>query len=199
MLRHLKIVAVGDGAVGKTSMLMSYTTDSFPDTYCPTIFDNYATNVQVDGKIYGLGLWDTAGQEDYDKLRPLSYPQTDVFMVCFSVTSPASFTNVRNKWVPEVMHYCPSAKVVLVGTKTDCRDDQEIVAALQAKGLQTISPSQGKALAAETGASCYVECSAATGTNLKEVFDEAIRTAVNPSKVGSSSDLKKNQKKCSIL
>jgi len=51
---------------------------------------------------YTLGLFDTAGQEDYDRLRPLSYPQTDVFLVCFSVTSPASFENVKEKWFPEV-------------------------------------------------------------------------------------------------
>jgi small GTP-binding protein len=51
----------------------------------------------VDGKTISLGLWDTAGQEDYDRLRPLSYPQTDVFLICFSVVSPPSFENVRTK------------------------------------------------------------------------------------------------------
>ena len=56
---------------------------------------------------YTLGLFDTAGQEDYDRLRPLSYPQTDVFLVCFSVTSPASFENVKEKWFPEVRSPLP--------------------------------------------------------------------------------------------
>ena len=61
------------------------------------VFDNYAVTVMIGGEPYTLGLFDTAGQEDYDRLRPLSYPQTDVFLVCFSVVSPSSFENVKEK------------------------------------------------------------------------------------------------------
>lgn len=69
----------------------------------------------VDGVQVSLGLWDTAGQEDYDRLRPLSYPQTDVFLICFSVASPSSFENVTSKWYPEIKHHCPDAPIILVG------------------------------------------------------------------------------------
>ena len=66
-----------------------------------------------------LGLWDTAGQEDYDRLRPLSYPQTDVFVLCFSVISPTSYTNITNKWMPEIRHHCPDTPVILCGKKRE--------------------------------------------------------------------------------
>lgn len=100
LFRTLKVVVVGDGSVGKTCLLISYSLNAFPGNgYIPTVFDNYATTLNFEGKLIGLNLWDTAGQEGYDRLRPLSYALTDIFFICFSVSSRTSFENIREKWV----------------------------------------------------------------------------------------------------
>lgn len=121
-----------------------------------------------------LGLFDTAGQEDYDRLRPLSYTETDVFLICFSVISPVSFQNVRDKWIPEVTHHCPGVPFLIVGTQTDLRDDPSIKEKLAKQKLEPVGKDLGELMAAELrhiGAK-YVECSALTQCKLKDVFDE---------------------------
>lgn len=145
----------------------------------------------VDGKPISLGLWDTAGQEDYDRLRPLSYPQTDVFLICFSIVSPPSFDNVKAKvcegvissfyaltclqWFPEIEHHAPGVPIILVGTKLDLRDDEGTKEGLRQKKMAPIQYEQAVAVAKEIKATKYMECSALTQRNLKSVFDEAIR------------------------
>ena len=191
-MQTLKCVVVGDGAVGKTCLLISYTTNQFPADYVPTVFDNYAVTVMIGDEPYTLGLFDTAGQEDYDRLRPLSYPSTDVFLVCFSVISPPSFENVKEKWFPEVHHHCPGVPCLVVGTQIDLRDDKVIIEKLQRQRLSPITSEQGSRLARELKAVKYVECSALTQRGLKNVFDEAIVAALEPPVI-------KKSKKCAIL
>lgn len=88
----------------------SYTQDRFPTEYVPTVFDNYSATVKVDGKMVTLGLWDTAGQEEYNRLRPLAYPNCDVFLIVFSVVEPSSFVNARKKVIKPRLSGTPNCR-----------------------------------------------------------------------------------------
>ena len=90
-MQSIKCVLVGDFTVGKTCLLESYTTGAYQGTLSKICLDNYSAKVIVDEREVNLEMWDTAAQEDYDRLRPLTYPKTDVFLVCFSVVDPSSF------------------------------------------------------------------------------------------------------------
>eukprot|EP00475_Leptophrys_vorax_P028672 TRINITY_DN4164_c0_g1_i1.p1 TRINITY_DN4164_c0_g1~~TRINITY_DN4164_c0_g1_i1.p1 ORF type:complete len:222 (-),score=56.18 TRINITY_DN4164_c0_g1_i1:98-763(-) len=202
----LKVVIVGDGTIGKTCMLSTYVSGEFPEEYVPTVFTNYSKNVTVDGKQVKLGLWDTAGQEDYDRLRPLSYKKANIVMVCYSIDSADSVKHVREKWAVEARTYAPTADIVLVGLKIDLReaakssnaqyydpskpsggqDDQYYLAEdgeyypvskQTAPAYELVDYETGKQLAVEIGASAFKECSARTGENLKETFDAVLTIA----------------------
>ncbi|KAJ3694534.1 hypothetical protein LUZ60_010014 [Juncus effusus] len=176
--KFIKCVTVGDGAVGKTCMLICYTCNKFPTDYVPTVFDNFSANVSVDGNIVNLGLWDTAGQEDYSRLRPLSYRGADVFILAFSLISKPSYENVLKKWMPELRRFSPSVPVVLVGTKLDLRDDRAYLA--DHPTASVITTAQGEELRKQIGAVAYIECSSKTQQNIKAVFDTAIKVVLQP-------------------
>jgi len=180
MSTEIKLVIVGDTAVGKTCLLISYTSNVFPTGYIPTVFDNYTANLMVDARPISLALWDTAGQSDYDRIRPLAYPQTDIFLICFSVVTPASFENAKAKWHTEISRHCPNAPIILVGTKVDLREDTETIEKLNIKNQAPISYEQGLQMMQAIGGVKYMECSALTRIGLKDVFDEAMRAVIPP-------------------
>eukprot|EP00689_Sawyeria_marylandensis_P002724 EC824423.1.p1 GENE.EC824423.1~~EC824423.1.p1 ORF type:complete len:207 (+),score=89.90 EC824423.1:46-666(+) len=177
--QHIKCVIVGDGAIGKTSLLWVYANNNFPQEYVPTVFDNYSTNVVIDDKTINLGLWDTAGQEEFDRLRPLSYPGSNVFLIGFCVVNQSSYENVKQKWYPEVHHHSPYVPVILIGTKTDLREDKEVINKLAEKNLKICTVEQGEELKKKISAVKYLECSAKTQQGVKVIFEEAIRCALS--------------------
>ncbi|ETN65311.1 gtpase rho [Anopheles darlingi] len=307
-----KLVIVGDGACGKTCLLIVFSKDQFPEVYVPTVFENYVADIEVDGKQqlifqsqserntktnwlavllpmrcylpkqryhfanvpklssggwmesssdniksdngkeretvqntqfgrsspnvsegeqakcsattspvrYGdggggglqtivirttesfislhlrfikveLALWDTAGQEDYDRLRPLSYPDTDVILMCFSVDSPDSLENIPEKWTPEVKHFCPNVPIILVGNKKDLRNDPHTIKELAKMKQEPVKPQEGRAMAEKINAFAYLECSAKSKEGVREVFETATRAALQVKK--------KKKSKCVLL
>ncbi|XP_015669345.1 rho-related GTP-binding protein RhoU-like [Protobothrops mucrosquamatus] len=173
-LRGLECVLLGDGAVGKTSLALSYSTNGFPARYVPTALDRFSAVVQVDGAPIRLQLCDTAGQDEFDALWQTCCPKADVCLLCFSVVAPTSFRNIADKWYPEVRRHCPSARVLLVGTQSDLRQDVKVLIALSRRQEKPVPPAAACSLARKLGLAGYVECSALTQQNLKEVFDTAI-------------------------
>lgn len=152
-------------------------------------------DVEVDGKHVELALWDTAGQEDYDRLRPLSYPDSHVILICFAVDSPDSLDNVQEKWISEVLHFCVNLPIVLVACKKDLRDDPRIIDELRRTNQRPVTYQEGANMAQKIGARAYLECSAKTGNGVREVFETATRAALSSKPVKSKS----RDKKCQLL
>ncbi|KAJ3106494.1 hypothetical protein HDU97_006281 [Phlyctochytrium planicorne] len=144
--------------------------------YVPTIFDVQEKLMTVGGKQIELSLWDTAGQETHQHLRPLCYNDTDVILICFSVDSPVSLSNIISIWYAEMKHYCPKAPIILVGCKSDLRK-----AHLEGRGgvsqliNKLVAIPEGEAMAKKIGAFRYCECSALTGEGVNFVFEAAAR------------------------
>lgn len=116
--------------------------------------------------------------QDFDSLRSLCYPNSDVFLVCFSVINPTSFQNITKKWLPEIRHTCPKAPIILVGTQSDQRRDVRQLQELARYGQEPVSEAQALYLARRVNAATYVETSALTQRDLKEAFDQAIVSAL---------------------
>ncbi|KAG6890291.1 hypothetical protein C0995_009497 [Termitomyces sp. Mi166 len=194
-----KVVVCGDGAcgtcplisrdqtptrspAGKTSLLNVFTRGFFTQVYEPTVFENYVQDILVDDQVVELSLWDTAeksneelfpssaGQEEFDRLRSLSYAETHVIMICFSD---------ETQWIDEILEYCPGVKLVLVALKCDLRDDRGVRERLQRYGTHPVEYEEGLAVARRIRASRYLECSSKHNRGVTEVFYEAARVALS--------------------
>jgi len=174
-IEEIKVVVIGDGYTGKTTLCVVYKDGEYPkDPYVPTIFENYAATVTVLNRKYILNLFDSAGQEEYDQLRIMAYPNTNVFILCFSVVDPDSYANILSKWIPELNRYASKVPIILVGTKIDLRSDLSTVEQLTKKSQKPITQNQGEYLARLCNAKRYIECSSMLNFNIRDVFDSAV-------------------------
>lgn len=207
-----KLVIVGDGSCGKTCMLFVFSKKFFPTDYTPTVFENYVTDIEVKQLPKGnskltkaarnafrkvmlkdtsgkqqveLELWDTAGQEDYDRIRPLSYSNADVVVICFSIDSPTSLKNVVNKWYPEVKYFCRNVPILLVGNKKDLRSEFDVDYSSSDSVPEIVDSEEGYATARRIGAFAYIECSAKNNEGIDEVFERAAQAGLRRRKQGT--------------
>ena len=190
-----KLVIVGDGACGKTCLLSTFSKDEFPEVHVPTVFETDVADIEVDGTLVELALWDTAGQEDYDRLRPLSYPDTDVILMCFSIDNPDSLANIPEKWAPEVRHFCPNVPIILAGNKKDLRNDENTKRELSKTKQEPVKSEEGSFICERIKAYAYLECSAKTREGVRDVFTTAAKAALTE-KIWKK---KLNKWKCRIL
>ncbi|KAH8826720.1 GTP-binding protein rho5 [Flagelloscypha sp. PMI_526] len=176
---RFKVVIVGDGCSGKTSLLCRFSTGVFPEIYIPTTVDNCIAELKVDQRNIELALWDTAGGDFEERLRPLAYPDTDVILIAFAANNPDSLDNVLDKWTEEIRHFLPKTPIILVCCKMDLRNDEQALAVLARDHQWSITSNEGTAVAAKIGATKYLECSAKTGEGVAELFETAARVCID--------------------
>ena len=193
-MEYIKCVIVGDGSVGKTSMLISYSTNCFSEEYIPTVFDNYSVNLLKNDRVYTLGLWDTAGQCDYDRLRPLSYNQTDVFLICYSVADKCSFENIQQKWTLEIKHHCPNVPYLLIATKIDLRDDRILLCDSNSES-DFVSHEDGLIMKNNINAIKFVECSSKNQLNIRHIFDIVVDIYIEQ----KNKNTRRRKKRCKLF
>ncbi|NXW40078.1 RHOB protein, partial [Nyctiprogne leucopyga] len=176
-----KLTVVGDDRCGKTCLLFALRHEQLPKSYEPTLFDTYSTDTEVEGKEMKLILFDVAGKNEisYQNLRSVFYEDTDVILMCFSVDRPDSQQNILDFWVPEIKLFCPTVPIILVATKIELRDDEDIKKKLTTPRNGPINTAEGKALAASIGAYAYLECSAKTKEGVDTALEIISQCALN--------------------
>ncbi|OZJ06432.1 GTP-binding protein Rho3 [Bifiguratus adelaidae] len=192
-----KIVILGDGACGKTSLLKVFTQGYFPQVYEPTVFKNYTQAIEVRGTTVELSLWDTAGQEEFDRLRSLAYADSHVAMLCFAVDNRNSLENIEGKWLSEIQVYCPGVILVLVALKCDLRHDPIVKDRLARFGTSPVTYEEGLELAKQLRAARYLECSAKFNRGVQECFQQVAQVALNAKLIRSHENIGSGL--CSLL
>eukprot|EP00118_Oscarella_pearsei_P026552 m.310085 g.310085 ORF g.310085 m.310085 type:complete len:202 (+) comp49440_c0_seq1:177-782(+) len=201
-MQAIQIVTVGTESSGKSSLLSTYIQGEFPSTTTPTVFDDHDHVAVIAGKPYFLRIWDTGGKEDYDEFRPVAYKMTDIFIVCFSVSSPDSFECVKTKWIPEIKHNCPDTPFLLVATKVDLRRDPATLKHLVSEDKKPVSSEAAIKVGRQMGAAAYIECSALQQKGVDEVFVQAVNTVLAGASEAIKPKRRKNSKgseQCTIM
>lgn len=180
----IKCVVVGDPSVGKSSLLSALWGD-FPPQHQMTVQSSaHISEISLGrGKKWSFMMYDTTSEDSTmaNRLRPLIYPDTDIVLLCFSVHSTPTLSNVKYKWAPEIQHHLKGTPYILVGTKSDLRSDPDTIQHVEQQGLtgrEFISQDLGVETAADIGALKYLECSAQDRTSVQSVVDFAAKVVI---------------------
>ncbi|KAJ1303099.1 hypothetical protein OPQ81_011300 [Rhizoctonia solani] len=173
-----KLVIAGDDTCGKRSLLYVFCKGKFPEVYVPTVLENCVVDVEVDGARIELELYAMTGRDSYDPLRPLTYLDSHVILVCFAIDSPDSLNAVQKRWIPEVRRFHVGISIILVGCKQDLRQDPERIKELSKTNQRLVTCEEGMAVARSIGACWYLECSAKSGEGIHDVLYYAGRAAL---------------------
>ena len=184
MTQKIKLLTVGDKSVGKRALLFAYIKNEPIADYVPTVIDNYVCKIKFEDKNINLQLWNIAGQEDLElqNVRVPSYVNTDIFLLCFSIVDPVTLQNIQNEWVDELKEYVRDPFYILVGTKSDLRNDESIINDLALKNEQPISYEHGEYIAKKIGAAAYLECSSKSIESVNAVINQSLKLLFEPKK-----------------
>ncbi|KAJ5076588.1 small gtp-binding protein domain [Anaeramoeba ignava] len=188
-MEKYKILFVSDHQVGKTTLLMTYEQKKFPEEYLPVVYDNLLKNMKIENEEFQLIFWDTRRSEDYDRLFILSYPGTDLIVICFAIDNYNSFQNIESFWIPEIEHYSPNTKKILIGTKIDLRNNEERINQLKERNEKFVTKEEGIELAKKINAIKYFECSSLNQKGIETIFNEIALICVG--KYGKEKEKKK--------
>ncbi|XP_061387535.1 uncharacterized protein LOC133322570 [Musca vetustissima] len=191
----IKCVILGNGNVGKTTLIQTYLNGTYTP---PPLFScgHYLTKAQcMTGEYLDILLCDTKGAKEFDRINRLSYPNTDVFVICFSVDRPDDLCYVHLKWLPEIREHCPgSVPIILVATKVDMRN-----AIQETPRRWCVTKEQGRRMAKMIEATYYIECSAMDDEfyGVSDVFNAAVSCGLDYR--NNDSFNRKKKRKCVIL
>lgn len=184
----IQCVVVGDASVGQKSLLQAYKNmnnlknTSNKKTEYGRLVKNNNNNIIVNNILVYLKICTTAGL--YTKRRVSAYKKADIFVICFSIDNLKSLENVKKKWYPELRRHKQHIPIILVGTKQDLRQSQNIK-------IEIIRDDQGFRVSNEIDAEQYLECSSLNQEGVQKVFDTCVKFVVE--------QMPKNKEQCAIL
>ncbi len=166
-----KVVVTGDPSVGKTSLLMKYSTKKFQTQYIPTVGTNISkVIVELDENgekaLINLMIWDLAGQPQFYMLHKPYFNGADGIILVFDITRQSTFSNINNWWAAAVKYGLSGVPRILVGNKIDLKDERKIILPMATH------------LAEKLGAQ-YFETSAKNGENVSLIFETLSKLIYN--------------------